>query len=70
MKTIALPFNAFFDGITARHVLLLSAAMLSCLGLVMVASASMGVAEAMYGDAFYFLRRHLLFLFIGVLSAA
>ncbi len=70
MKAIALPAATFFEGVTSRHLLLLSAGALACLGLVMVASASMGVAETQYGDAFFFLKRHLFYLCLGLVAAA
>lgn len=38
-------------------------------GIVMVASASIAFATAYYGDGFYFLQRHLIFLVMGVASA-
>lgn len=52
-----------------RELVLLSAGFLFCAGLVMVASASMGVAEARYGGAFFFLTRHLIYLLIGGVAA-
>lgn len=70
MKALALPAATFFEGVTSRHLLLLSAGALACLGLVMVASASMGVAETQYGDAFFFLKRHLFYLCLGLVAAA
>lgn len=54
--------------VTQRQVLMLSAGILFCIGLVMVASASMGVAESLYGSAFYFLIRHLVYLVIGMVA--
>lgn len=52
--------------VTHRQVLMLTSGILFCLGLVMVASASMGVAEAQFGNAFYFLTRHLVYLVVGL----
>jgi cell division protein FtsW len=54
-------------GLGQRHTLLLTAGILFCIGLIMVASASMGVAEAQYGNAFYFFIRHLIYLVAGLM---
>lgn len=71
MKVLALPtFPALMHGVTSRHLLLLSAGCLFCIGLVMVASASMGVAEAMFGHPFYFLMRHGIYLLMGLTLGA
>ncbi len=43
---------------------------LACIGLVMVMSSSVGVAERLHVGTFYFLTRHAVFLGIGVLLAA
>lgn len=53
-------------GVTPRQQLLLAAGILFSLGLVMVASASMDVADATYGSAFYFVKRHLFYLLVGL----
>lgn len=67
MKAISpVQLPALLADITQRHVLLLSAGTLFCIGLIMVASASMGVAEALYGNAFYFFIRHLIYLLMGL----
>ena len=50
--------------------LLVTVLSLMCLGLVMVTSASIGTAERMYGDPFYFLYRQGSFLIIGISLAA
>jgi cell division protein FtsW len=50
-------------------VLLLSAFLLLCIGLVMVTSASIGIADKQLGDPFYFARRHLVYAVLGVFSA-
>ncbi|WP_114238826.1 putative lipid II flippase FtsW [Dyella sp. C9] len=42
---------------------------LACVGVVMVASSSIAVAESQHIGAFYFLKRHLLFLGIGLVLA-
>lgn len=63
MPTVALE-------VTHRQVLMLSAGILFCIGLVMVASASMGVAEAQFGNAFYFFTRHLIYLMVGLLAGS
>lgn len=57
-------------GLTERQVLLLSAGFLFCIGLVMVGSASMGVADATFGNPFYFFIRHFIYLGIGLFAAA
>jgi len=44
---------------------MLSAGILLGIGLVMVASASMSVADAQFGNPFYFLVRHLVYMMIG-----
>lgn len=59
-----------FTQITARQILMLSAGFLFCVGLVMVGSASMGVAEASFGSPFFFFTRHLIYLCIGLIAAA
>ena len=72
MKALSLPAFSVPDlmqGVTARHLLLLSAGMLFGIGLVMVASASMGVAEAQFGNAFYFFARHLIYMLVGFAAA-
>ncbi|HEX6590815.1 MAG TPA: putative lipid II flippase FtsW [Moraxellaceae bacterium] len=69
----ALPLSAMPDlmqGVTSRHLLLLAAGILFYIGLIMVASASMGVAEAQYGNAFYFFTRHLIYLMLGLMVGA
>ncbi|HEX5277727.1 MAG TPA: putative lipid II flippase FtsW [Fluviicoccus sp.] len=54
---------------TASRLLMLSAGMLACIGVIMVASASMGVAEATFGHPFYFFVRHLFYVLLAVSSA-
>jgi cell division protein FtsW len=69
MKALSLPALTMtnpMQGVTARHLLLLSAGMLFCIGLVMVASASMGVAQNQFGNPFYFFIRHMIYLLIGL----
>ncbi|MES2917795.1 MAG: putative lipid II flippase FtsW [Pseudomonadota bacterium] len=73
MKATSLPAFSFSDlmqGVTSRHLLLVSAGMLFGIGLVMVASASMGVAEAEFGSPFYFFKRHLVYMLLGLMTAA
>lgn len=53
------------SGVTSRHLLMLSAGILCCLGLVMVSSASMVVGETRYGSTFYFLMRHMVWMVIA-----
>jgi cell division protein FtsW len=49
--------------------LLLSALALASLGIVMVASSSIAVADGQHAGAFYFLKRHLVFLALGTVLA-
>lgn len=72
MKELAMP-NVMPDlmrGVTSRHWLMLSAGILCCLGLVMVASASMVAGETKYGSTFYFLSRHLIWMVIAFCAGA
>lgn len=67
MKAMTLPLlPQLMHGVTSRHLLQLSAGALFCIGLVMVASASMGVAEAQFGHPFYFFMRHAIYLVMGL----
>jgi cell division protein FtsW len=50
-------------------VLLLSVLLLLCIGLVMVTSASIGIADKQWGDPFFFARRHLIYAVLGVCVA-
>jgi len=61
--------KATLSELTARQVLLVSAGFMFCAGLIMVSSASMGVAEGRYGGAFFFLTRHAIYLCIGLVAA-
>lgn len=71
MKALSLPaISNPVQGVTPRQLLLLSAGTLFCIGLTMVASASMGVAEAQFGNAFYFFERHLVYMLIGTAAGA
>ena len=56
--------------LTERQVLLVASGFLFCIGLIMVGSASMGVAEASYGNPFYFFIRHAIYLCIGLMVGA
>lgn len=71
---LALPDRALIAdalaNLTARETLMLSAGCLFCIGLIMVGSASMGVAEASFGNPFYFFIRHMIYLIIGLVVAA
>jgi cell division protein FtsW len=49
--------------------LVVAAALLASLGVVMVASSSIAVADATHVGSFYFLYRHLVFLAIGLVAA-
>lgn len=46
--------------------LLLAVLVLASVGLIMIASASISFAEHNYGDAFYFVKRHVVFLCLGL----
>ena len=48
--------------------LLTSVAVLICLGLIMVASASVSIADRQLGDPLYYFNRQLLFVVLGLLS--
>ncbi|MDF3030850.1 MAG: Bacterial cell division rane protein [Moraxellaceae bacterium] len=68
MKALSLPTFTIanpLQGVTSRQLLLLAAGTLFCIGLVMVASASMGVAQKQFGGPFYFFARHLVYMVIG-----
>jgi cell division protein FtsW len=63
--TIARPaFNFSYDPI-----LLIAIIMLLCWGMVMVASASIAMAERELGQPFYYLQRQALFALLGVIAA-
>jgi cell division protein FtsW len=69
MKALSLPAFTLanpMQGVNTRQLLLLSAGTLFCIGLVMVASASMGVAEKQFGGPFYFFGRHLFYMVVGL----
>lgn len=73
MKALSLPAFSAPDlllGVTPRTLLLVSAGTLFGIGLVMVASASMGVAEAQFGSPFYFFSRHLIYMVVGLIAGA
>lgn len=53
--------EARFDGVLVLCVLALAS-----IGVVMVASASVAYAAEIYGDSWYFLRRHLMYLAVGI----
>ena len=55
--------------LTARRLLMLAAGILACIGVIMVASASMGIATADFNNPFYFFTRHLVYVLIGVTAA-
>ena len=54
---------------TARRGVLVCTALLSAFGVVMVYSSSAIYAQEYYGDAAYFLKRHLLYLAVGLVLA-
>lgn len=72
MKVLTMPsaMPDLMSGVTPRHLLMLSAGILCCLGLIMVSSASMVAGETKYGSTFYFLSRHLVWLVIAFLAGA
>ena len=49
--------------------LMVAVAVLLSIGLVMISSASVSFADHSYGDAFYFLKRHMMFLVISAVAA-
>ncbi len=51
---------------TLDNTLLVCVLALVTIGLVMIASASVSFAEHQYGDTFYFLKRHLMYLALGI----
>lgn len=51
------------------QVLIISALLLLAIGIVMVASASMGIADKQYGDPLLFVRRHMMYVGLGILLA-
>lgn len=53
-----------------RNILLFSTGAIVCLGLVMLASASLSVSESITGDSFYFFQRQVIFLGAGLGVAA
>ena len=52
------------------HTLLTCSILLLSVGVVMVTSASIGVADKQFGDPFFFARRHLFYVGLGVLLAS
>ncbi len=65
MKAFLLPQHRPDPG----ALLIFATGTLLCLGLVMVASASMDVAQAQFANPFYFFQRHLVYVCIGLLVA-
>ncbi|MBK8327141.1 MAG: putative lipid II flippase FtsW [Moraxellaceae bacterium] len=52
-----------------RRLLMLAVAVLACLGVTIVGSASMSIASSDFNDPFYFFRRHLIYMFIAVTAS-
>lgn len=52
-----------------RRLLMLAVAVLACLGVTIVGSASMSISTADYNDPFYFFRRHLIYMFMAVTAS-
>jgi cell division protein FtsW len=67
MKSIVMPQSgSLLEGMTPKNLLLFSAGSLLCIGLIMVASASMGVSAASNeGFPYSFLIKHTIFLTVG-----
>ena len=59
--------SRYLDGLD--RTLLLATLAIATIGLVMICSASISFAEHSYGDAFYYLKRHLIFLVAGLAVA-
>ena len=55
--------------ISRCDIFIFSTGLIICLGLVMLASASLGVSESITGEAFYFFKRQITFLSIGLVAA-
>lgn len=70
VKVLTMPaaMPNMMNGVTSRHLLMLSAGILCCIGLVMVSSASMVVGETRYDSTFYFLFRHLVWMVGGLVA--
>ncbi|TNF07737.1 MAG: cell division protein FtsW, partial [Gammaproteobacteria bacterium] len=71
MNVIALKLMRCSDFVRELdRALLLPALGIASIGLVMICSASISFADHSYGDAFFYLKRHLLFLLMGAAVAA
>ena len=68
MPFFAMPSAPQFFGELDRTLLLATLA-IATIGLVMICSASISFADHSYGDAFYYLKRHLMFLAAGFVVA-
>ena len=68
MSFFAMPSVPQFFGELDRTLLLATLA-IATIGLVMICSASISFADHSYGDAFYYLKRHLMFLAAGFVVA-
>ena len=60
-------FSRYLDGLD--RTLLLATLAIATIGVVMICSASISFADHSYGDAFYYLKRHLIFLAAGLAVA-
>ena len=71
MTAFSLPampsLSGYLDGLD--RTLLLATLAIATIGLVMICSASISFADHSYGDAFYYLKRHLIFLAAGLAVA-
>ncbi|OUS10697.1 putative lipid II flippase FtsW [Gammaproteobacteria bacterium 53_120_T64] len=66
------PFGDFWQPKPLQYIdryLLLAVLALASVGLLMIMSASISFADQKYGDAFFFTKRHLLYLLIGASAA-
>jgi cell division protein FtsW len=57
------------DELTAKRTLIFSVICLLCLGTVMIGSASMPYGEYINDQPLYFIKRHLIYLLVGIVAA-
>ncbi len=68
--TFSLPFNQVENtDVALNKMMILLVAILLSVGLVIIASASMDYASFNYGDPWYFIKRHLIYLSIALIGA-
>lgn len=68
IAALQLPFTLVKPAALDRQLLLIVLALIS-IGLVMITSASVSFAEYQYGDSFYFMKRHLMYLAMAFCGA-